>query len=77
MKHRVVTDSQRSRLSMIYFGGPALHQKIAPIDSLVEDGEESLYKEFTWRDYKNSVFKSKLAVNRLQPFEKSRSAETL
>ncbi|CAM8887711.1 unnamed protein product [Rhodiola kirilowii] len=71
VKHRVVTDSMRSRVSMIYFGGPAMKQEIAPIDSLMEDGEESLYKEFTWSEYKKSIYKSRLAVNRLQFFEKS------
>ncbi|CAM8940151.1 hypothetical protein QQ045_000308 [Rhodiola kirilowii] len=74
VKHRVLTDSMRSRVSMIYFGGPALNQKIAPIDSLMEDGEESLYKEFTWCEYKNSVYKSRLADNRLQPFENKSAA---
>uniref|UniRef100_A0A7N0VHN8 gibberellin 2beta-dioxygenase n=1 Tax=Kalanchoe fedtschenkoi TaxID=63787 RepID=A0A7N0VHN8_KALFE len=69
VKHRVMTDSRRSRVSMIYFGGPALTQKISPMDSLMGEGEESLYKEFTWCEYKNSVYKSRLADNRLQPFE--------
>uniref|UniRef100_A0A7N0U2N7 gibberellin 2beta-dioxygenase n=1 Tax=Kalanchoe fedtschenkoi TaxID=63787 RepID=A0A7N0U2N7_KALFE len=74
VKHRVLADSRDSRLSMIYFAGPPLSEKIAAIGSIMEDGEESLYKEFTWCEYKLSAFKSKLADNRLQMFERITSA---
>ncbi|KAJ9690996.1 hypothetical protein PVL29_013253 [Vitis rotundifolia] len=70
VKHRVVTDSRKARVSMIYFGGPPLTEIIAPLPSLVKEGEETLYKEFTWADYKKSVYKSRLADNRLGLFEK-------
>ncbi|KAL3821325.1 hypothetical protein ACJIZ3_007230 [Penstemon smallii] len=69
VKHRVVANSSKSRLSMIYFGGPPLSEKIAPLPSLIK-GEDSLYKEFTWFEYKKSAFKSRLADNRLGLFEK-------
>ncbi|KAL9687498.1 hypothetical protein QQ045_031901 [Rhodiola kirilowii] len=74
VKHRVLADSRDSRLSMIYFAGPALSENIAPICSLMDEGEESLYKEFTWYEYKMSAFKSKLADNRLRNFEKITTA---
>ncbi|XP_051135236.1 gibberellin 2-beta-dioxygenase 1-like [Andrographis paniculata] len=70
VKHRVVANSPSSRLSMIYFGGPPLSEKIAPVPALVRRGEDSLYKEFTWFDYKKSVYNSRLADNRLGRFEK-------
>ncbi|XP_058735649.1 gibberellin 2-beta-dioxygenase [Vicia villosa] len=71
VKHRVLTDTSMSRLSMIYFGGPPLNEKIAPLPSiLVAKKEQSLYKEFTWREYKNAAYKSRLAYNRLSVFEK-------
>lgn len=71
VKHRVLTDCLKSRVSMIYFGGPPLSEKIAPLPSLVEQtGEESLYKEFTWSEYMNSNYKSRLGDDRLKPFEK-------
>nr|GMC70303.1 gibberellin 2-beta-dioxygenase 1-like [Ipomoea batatas] len=70
VRHRVLTNSRKSRLSMIYFGGPPLSEKIAPLPSLMEGGEDSLYKEFTWFEYKNSVYKSRLADNRLVLFQK-------
>ncbi|CAH1444620.1 unnamed protein product [Lactuca virosa] len=47
VKHRVVANSLKSRMSMIYFGGPPLSEKIAPLPSLMEREEASLYKEFT------------------------------
>ncbi|XP_073030126.1 gibberellin 2-beta-dioxygenase 1-like [Primulina eburnea] len=69
VRHRVVANSSKSRLSMIYFGGPPLSEKIAPLPSLMK-GEVSLYKEFTWFEYKKSAYKSRLADNRLGLFEK-------
>ncbi|KAK7359619.1 hypothetical protein VNO77_01581 [Canavalia gladiata] len=72
VKHRVIMgESTMSRVSMIYFGGPPLNEKIGPLPSLVSKEEESLYKELTWREYKNAVYKSRLADNRLSLFEKS------
>ncbi|XP_022751592.1 gibberellin 2-beta-dioxygenase 1-like [Durio zibethinus] len=69
VKHRVLANSVKCRLSMIYFGGPPLSEKIAPLPSLVR-GEQSLYKEFTWFEYKKSAYDSSLADNRLIHFER-------
>ncbi|CAH9113511.1 unnamed protein product [Cuscuta europaea] len=71
VKHRVLTNSAKPRLSMIYFGGPPLKEKIAALSCLMEEGEESLYHEFTWTDYKKSAYMTKLAANRLSLFEKN------
>ncbi|KAL1820840.1 hypothetical protein ACET3Z_015709 [Daucus carota] len=71
VKHRVLANSEKSRVSMIYFGGPPLNEKIAPLPSLLMQGEDSsLYKEFTWFEYKKSAYESRLADNRLCLFEK-------
>ncbi|KAE8703356.1 Gibberellin 2-beta-dioxygenase 1 [Hibiscus syriacus] len=70
VKHRVVTNSVKSRLSMIYFGGPPLSEKIAPLPCLMRGEQQSLYKEFTWFEYKKSAYNSRLADNRLIHFEK-------
>ncbi|KAL2341127.1 hypothetical protein Fmac_009067 [Flemingia macrophylla] len=70
VKHRVLADTSKSRLSMIYFGGPPLSENIAPLPSLMPKGEESLYKEFTWWEYKKAMYTSRLADDRLGPFEK-------
>lgn len=71
VRHRVMANRYKSRVSMIYFGGPPLSEKIAPLPSLMEAwGEHSLYKEFTWYDYKKSAYNSRLSDNRLGLFEK-------
>ncbi|KAH6776732.1 gibberellin 2-beta-dioxygenase [Perilla frutescens var. hirtella] len=71
VKHRVVANCLKSRVSMVYFGGPPLSEKIAPLCSLMEEGEESLYEEFTWSEYKKSAYNTKLGDDRLKLFEKS------
>ncbi|GAB4849264.1 Gibberellin 2-beta-dioxygenase 1 [Ancistrocladus abbreviatus] len=70
IRHRVITNGYKSRMSMIYFGGPPMSEKIAPLPSLMGGGQTSLYKEFTWFEYKKSAYKSRLADNRLLLFEK-------
>ncbi|KAG8490084.1 hypothetical protein CXB51_015894 [Gossypium anomalum] len=70
VRHRVLANSHKSRVSMIYFGGPPLGEKIVPLTSLMGKQEESLYKEFTWWEYKTSAYKSRLADYRLGLFEK-------
>ncbi|KAJ8762078.1 hypothetical protein K2173_006742 [Erythroxylum novogranatense] len=74
VKHRVMADKMKSRISMIYFGGPPLSEKIAPLPSLLAEGEGSLYKEFTWCEYKISAYKSRLADYRLGLFESNTSS---
>uniref|UniRef100_A0A8R7P6T0 Isopenicillin N synthase-like Fe(2+) 2OG dioxygenase domain-containing protein n=2 Tax=Triticum TaxID=4564 RepID=A0A8R7P6T0_TRIUA len=71
VKHRVVApaEGQQSRLSVIYFGGPAPTQRIAPLPELMREGEQSLYREFTWAEYKKAAYKSRLGDHRLGPFE--------
>jgi gibberellin 2beta-dioxygenase len=73
VKHRVVTNSLKSRVSFIYFAGPPLGQRIAPLPQVLEEGEESLYKEFTWGEYKKAAYKTRLGDNRLAQFEKRSS----
>jgi gibberellin 2-oxidase len=74
VKHRVIAGSGKSRISMIYFGGPPLSEKIAAIPQLLAKDEEILYKEFSWHEYKKSAYKSKLADYRLGPFEINKKA---
>ena len=70
VKHRVVApEGAQSRLSVIYFGGPAASQLIAPLPQVMRDGEQSLYREFTWGEYKRAAYKTRLADHRLGPFE--------
>ncbi|KAK8514141.1 hypothetical protein V6N13_063044 [Hibiscus sabdariffa] len=76
VRHRVLAGSMKSRVSMIYFGGPPLSEKIVPMPSVMIEGEESLYKEFTWWEYKNSACKSRLGDNRLGLFQKTTANAT-
>ncbi|XP_055821951.1 gibberellin 2-beta-dioxygenase-like [Solanum dulcamara] len=71
VKHRVLANSIKSRLSMIYFGGPPLNEKIVPLSSLMEEEEESLYKEFTWLEYKKYTYMTRLGADRLELYEKN------
>ncbi|XP_051210072.1 gibberellin 2-beta-dioxygenase 3-like [Lolium perenne] len=71
VKHRVVAPEagKPSRLSVIYFSGPSATQRIAPLPELMRDGEQSLYREFTWGEYKKAAYKTRLGDHRLGPFE--------
>ncbi|TVU20313.1 hypothetical protein EJB05_36518, partial [Eragrostis curvula] len=70
VKHRVVApEGMQSRLSFIYFGGPAPSQRIAPLPEVMREGEQSLYRAFTWGEYKSAAYKTRLADHRLGPFE--------
>ncbi|KAL3736070.1 hypothetical protein ACJRO7_025077 [Eucalyptus globulus] len=69
VRHRVLANTSKSRVSMIYFGGPPLSEKIAPLPCLMK-GKESLYKEFTWFEYKKSAYNTRLADNRLEHFQR-------
>lgn len=77
VKHRVLAQGLKSRVSMIYFGGPPLDEEIRPILSLMKEGEESVYKEFKWFEYKKSAYKSKLGDNRLGMFEKKVASQNV
>lgn len=70
VRHRVLANGFKSRVSMIYFGGPPSGQRLAPLPLLMGEGEQSLYREFTWFEYKKSAYKSRLTDNRLGLFEK-------
>ncbi|KAI9087708.1 hypothetical protein K1719_030340 [Acacia pycnantha] len=71
VKHRVVPDTSKSKLSMIYFAGIAFNEKIRPLPCLMTNQEQSLYKELTWFEFKNTSFKHRLSNNRIAVFLKS------
>nr|BAM73281.1 gibberellin 2 oxidase 1 [Raphanus sativus] len=77
VNHRVLANSRKSRVSMIYFAGPSLTQRIAPLTCLIDNEDESLYEEFTWSEYKKSANNSRLSDNRLQAFERKAVAISL
>ncbi|KAK8452665.1 hypothetical protein SEVIR_5G146000v4 [Setaria viridis] len=69
VRHRVVVNSERSRVSMIFFGGPPPGERLAPLPQLLGDGGRSRYLEFTWREFKTSGCRGRLAEDRLSRFE--------
>ncbi|XP_040385010.1 gibberellin 2-beta-dioxygenase 3-like [Oryza brachyantha] len=69
VKHRVVVNSEKSRVSMVFFGGPPPGERLAPLPALLGDGGRSRYREFTWKEYKGSGCKGRLADDRLGRFE--------
>jgi gibberellin 2-oxidase len=69
VRHRVMVNSVRSRVSVIFFGGPPPRETLAPLPELVGEGGRRRYREFTWREYKASAYRTKLAENRLCHFE--------
>lgn len=74
VRHRVLTNGWKSRVSMIYFGGPPLGERLAPLPEVMAEGERSQYREFTWCEYKSCAFKMLLGENRLDLFHKAREA---
>ncbi|BAH93003.1 Os05g0208250 [Oryza sativa Japonica Group] len=61
-----MVSSPRPRVSVIFFAGPPPRERLAPLPWLVaEDGGRRRYREFTWREYKASAYRTKLAENRL------------
>lgn len=70
VRHRVVTNGSKSRVSLIFFGGTPPDQVITPLPQLMGSEERSRYIEFTWAEYKRAAYKSRLADNRLALFEK-------
>jgi gibberellin 2-oxidase len=64
-----MVNSIRSRVSVIFLGGPPPRETLAPLPELVGEGGHRRYREFTWREYKASAYRTKLAENRLCHFE--------
>ena len=70
VRHRVMVSSARPRVSVDFFGGPPPRERLAPLPGLVDrDGGRRRYRDFTWREYKTSAYRTRLADNRLARFE--------
>ena len=65
-RHRVlITNSVKSRMSMMYFGAPPLNAWISPLP----DHKPILYKSFTWGEFKKAAYSLRLGDNRLNLFK--------
>ena len=67
VKHRVMVGegTSASRISMIFFAAPPPKSLLAPIPVLLAGGEEKLYREHTWSEYKSSVLLGRLSDERI------------
>ncbi|KAG6526535.1 hypothetical protein ZIOFF_016525 [Zingiber officinale] len=74
LRHRVLANGWKSRVSMIYFGGPPLGERLAPLPEVMAEGEQSKYREFMWCDYKSCASKTLLGDNRLDLFHQASEA---
>ncbi|KAF3456407.1 hypothetical protein FNV43_RR01057 [Rhamnella rubrinervis] len=64
VKHRAITNSLESRMSMAYFAAPPLGAKITALPETVTPERPPLYRAFTWAEYKKTVYALRLGDNR-------------
>ncbi|KAL2341625.1 hypothetical protein Fmac_009565 [Flemingia macrophylla] len=68
--HRVVTNSCKYRMSVAYFGAPPLDAGIVPPSVMVTPQRPSLFKTFTWAEYKKVTYSMRLGERRIDLFRK-------
>ncbi|KAH9683960.1 Gibberellin 2-beta-dioxygenase 4 [Citrus sinensis] len=68
VRHRALSDSSQSRMSMAYFGAPALQARVSAPPEMVTTNRPSLYRPFTWAEYKATAYSLSLGDNRLDLF---------
>ncbi|KAJ1420834.1 Oxoglutarate/iron-dependent dioxygenase [Sesbania bispinosa] len=68
VRHRAVTNSYKSRMSVAYFGAPPLDACIVAPPVMVTAERPSLFKPFTWAEYKKVTYSLRLGDSRIDLF---------
>ncbi|XP_043725955.1 gibberellin 2-beta-dioxygenase 2-like [Telopea speciosissima] len=71
VRHRsmISNNTKESRMSIVYFGAPPLHASISPLPETVTAEKPSLYRPFTWAEYKNTAYALRLGDTRVDLFK--------
>lgn len=75
VRHRAVTNSCKSRMSVAYFGAPPLDSFIVAPPVMVTPERPSLFKVFTWAEYKKVTYSLRLGDSRIDLFRKCTQVE--
>lgn len=68
VRHRALTNSCKPRISIAFFGAPPLQARIAAPPEMVAPNRQSLYRPFTWAEYKKKIYSLRLGDSRLDLF---------
>lgn len=76
VRHRAVTNSYKSRMSVAYFGAPPLDACIVAPSVMVTPNRPSLlFKPFTWAEYKKVTYSLRLGDSRIDLFRNCTQVE--
>ncbi|KAF5752112.1 gibberellin 2-beta-dioxygenase 2-like [Tripterygium wilfordii] len=72
VRHRALTNSAKSRVSMAYFGAPSLQARISVLPEMLTPHNPCRYRPFTWAEYKKACYSLRLGAGRLDHFRMGR-----
>lgn len=68
VRHKALTNSHKSRMSMAYFAAPPPNARITVPPEMISPTKPALYKPFTWAEFKKTAFALRLGDSRLGLF---------